>query len=653
MHPRLTPISLALALLAAQGALAQNATLDTVTVTATRFSELDCRAATNISLITREDIRNTPATNITELLATKAGIKASPLYGPLGVDASVDMRGFGSTSGSNTLVLLDGQRLSPVDMGSIIWSAIPLESIERIEIVRGSGTVLYGDGATGGVINIITDKSGKARASVTATLGSYGYAGVDGSFAGGNDKVYGNLFLRATTVDGYRKNSQQDQKTASGRVGLKLDKGEAFTDFSFYEESAGLPGNLLEAAYQRDPRSSRKPNDVQRRDGYRLRPGVAYALSANLDLEAEVGVEHQNLNTRMASSNWTSHRQRDTLSFTPRLRWRHGLGSLDSETVVGADFYDAEVKDTNQGSPNQLASQKSSAFYFQNLTNLTSALSLTLGGREQRMKQTAQQDAYPAWGQPELNGNATRSRSAYDIGLTYGVGSWQVFGKTGTTFRFANTDELFGYDNILYVPVFAGDLRPQHGRVSEIGTRLAQGAWSGRMALYRLTLTDEIGYDSSAGANINFDPTRRQGVEAELEWKITGQLRSKATYTYNDATFREGPYTGKQVPLVPTHQGNVQLNWDGGNIGQYGALLRLVGKRAYGSDFANAQKDLAGYATLDLQASWNLRPFVVKAQLINALDKKYAPFAGYSSTQGHYYYPADGRSVFISGRYDF
>ena len=80
----------------------------------------------------------------------------------MGIDATIDLRGFGDTANSNTLILLDGQRLNPIDSGSISWSTIPLANIERIEIIRGAGTVLYGDRATGGVINIITDKSGLA-----------------------------------------------------------------------------------------------------------------------------------------------------------------------------------------------------------------------------------------------------------------------------------------------------------------------------------------------------------------------------------------------------------------------------------------------------------------------------------------------------------
>ncbi|MBP8277208.1 MAG: TonB-dependent receptor, partial [Propionivibrio sp.] len=94
--------------------------------------------------------------------------------------------------------------------------------------------------------------------------------------------------------------------------------------------------------------------------------------------------------------------------------------------------------------------------------------------------------------------------------------------------------------------------------------------------------------------------------------------------------------------------------WDARQAGTYTASTRYVGKRRYGSDFANAQGCLSGYTTLDLQGAWDLKPWTITAKVMNALDKKYSPFAGYSSSRSDtYYYPADGRSFFISGRYDF
>jgi iron complex outermembrane receptor protein len=253
-----------------------------------------------------------------------------------------------------------------------------------------------------------------------------------------------------------------------------------------------------------------------------------------------------------------------------------------------------------------------------------------------------------------MDGSATRRRNAWDLGASYNGQGWRAYGKIGTTFRFANTDELFSFNPLTGNPAFAGDLRPQHGRIGEIGGSASLGPVQGRASLYRMHLKDEIGYDGAAGANVNFDPTRRQGFEAELDWRIAERLKAKMAYAYTDAEFRSGPYDGQRMPLVPRDKVTLQLTWDAGRAGSYSAVANHVGSRRYSGDFDNVRGRLSGYTTLDLQAAWNLKPWTVTARLLNALDKRYAPYAGYSPwIVDHYYYPADGRSFHLSARYDF
>jgi iron complex outermembrane receptor protein len=270
------------------------------------------------------------------------------------------------------------------------------------------------------------------------------------------------------------------------------------------------------------------------------------------------------------------------------------------------------------------------------------------------MKQSAHQDAYAPWFSPAVDGAIARSRSAYDLGLTYAADGWRAYGKTGTTFRFANVDELFGFDPLLFVPVFAGNLRPQHGKIHEIGGSMTAGRVNLRASIYQLDLTDEIGYDDALGANTNLSPTRRRGLELEADWTLAEGLRGKLAYAYTEARFRGGAYAGNAVPLVPRGQLSAQLTWNTGRSGTYSAAARHVSESRYGSDFNNTQGMLSGYTTLDLQAAWNLKPWRITAHLLNALDRKYSPLAGYSAFYNDtYFYPADRRSLFVSARFDF
>lgn len=635
----------------------------TIVVTATRFADSALPVAAPVSIISAEEIRQSPALGMPEILKAQAGLEVRSLYGNMGIDSVVDIRGFGDTGGSNAVTLLDGQRINSIGMDAVSWSAIPLESVQRIEILRGAGTVLYGDRATGGVINIITDKSGQPRASATATLGSNNYQSLGAQVAGGGEHGYFNLFAHYAETDGWRQNSQARQQAITGRSALTLAAGEAFVDFSLYEDKSGMPSSLLSAAYRSDPRQARTPADSQQRDGYRVRPGLKLKLSAHLALEAELAADHEKYDANNVSFASTYRRERDTLSLTPRLRWNHGLAGLNSETVLGLDYYDGKVAATSAsafGVIPQTARQTSTAYYLQNTTTFDRQWSMTVGARRQRVDQRVVQQTYNAdygfgpFPVPGLSDGAVRHRNAYDLALNYQAGAWRIYGKTGTMFRFANTDELFGYDPFTGNPVFAGDIKPQHGRVHEIGGDLELGPIKARASLFRLDLNDEIGYDGAAFANVNFDRSRRQGLETELDWRLSEHLKTRISYSLTDARFREGPYADKEIPMVARDKLALQLTWQAGSDASYSAIATHQGDRRYSGDYANTLGHLAGYTTLDVQGSWRFKPWTLTAKLLNVFDRRYAPYAGYSTFRSDYYYfPADGRSLFVSARYDF
>lgn len=623
---------------------------DAVVVSATRFPRTDPDIPASVSVITRDDIRRMPAVTLADVLKSQTGLEMRTLYGPLGIDATLDMRGFGDAAGTNTLILLDGQRLNAVSGDGINWSMIPLEIIQRIEIIRGSGTVLYGDRASGGVVNIITDKSGKPRASAALSLGSFGYRGADAFLAGSAGVLYYTLAGHHAETTGYRLNSQQDEQSIAGRVGLRTGFGEGFLDYGAYKSSNGLPGALFQVQYDNDPRFTRQPEFLQSRTGHRLRPGIVAELGRDVTMEAELGYEQYE--TRFRSPTFTLDREAQTVSLTPRVRWRHGLGGLKSETVFGLDIYRGEIGgdsfSTFSGNNRQTALQNSTAFYMQNITSLAPALHATAGLRRQRMRQEITDAA------ATLSGEGTRALGAYDVGLSYDLAPGaRLYGKIGRTFRFANTDELFGFDPITFAPLFRGDLLPQHGPIREIGASLRRGSFQLQASLYQLDLKDEINFNNVSGNNENFPGTRRRGFELEGRWQLSANLNAKLGFAQTGAKFTEGAFNGKTVPMVPNRKATAALDWDAGAYGRYSAALNHVGSRYYSGDLPNARQQLGGYATLDLQGAWSLRPWTISAKLMNAFDRKYAPFAGIDFAGRLFYFPADPRTVYLSASYQF
>jgi iron complex outermembrane receptor protein len=133
-------------------------TLPEVQVSAPRFPDTERTLPFGVSVITADEIRASGAGNVNEAIMRMLGVPGRvDFYG--GGEYSLDLRGFGVTADNNQVVVVDGVRVSEADLGGTRLAGIPIDSVERIEVLRGSGAVLYGEGATGGVI-VITTKAG-------------------------------------------------------------------------------------------------------------------------------------------------------------------------------------------------------------------------------------------------------------------------------------------------------------------------------------------------------------------------------------------------------------------------------------------------------------------------------------------------------------
>ncbi|HEX5126554.1 MAG TPA: TonB-dependent receptor [Rhodocyclaceae bacterium] len=612
--------------------------LDPVVVTATRFAEANSAAPTSVTVIDHDEIESSPGLTIVDVLKTRAGIDVRSLYGPLAVDASVDLRGFGETATSHTLVLLDGIRLNPIDLGSIAWDSIPLEHVQRIEIIRGGGSVLYGDRAVGGVINIITDKSGRKSASVITTLGSYGYKSAEADIAGQGPGYY-QLNVKQGSTNGWRRNNETDQQIINAKVGHIYDAGHSWQlDASYFAQSYGLPSGISEDDFKNDPRKTDTPNDWAKHDGYRVRPSGAWVFSDTLRAEGEVGLEqiHSEFNNFGFRDNTVQ-----TVSVTPRVKWQHGLGTLRSETVMGVDSYVSNLHTDIAGAPDTpifdtvKVDQTSSALYANNQTWLTERWVTSAGVRWQRVEQTATDQA----SNEQLDNN--HEKTIGELGLSGFLNSrWRVFGKVAQVFRFANTDELTTFSGL------GSAVRPEQGTLVQSGTEWRNANMGTQLSVYDMKLTDEIAYNVVTMQNENLARTRHAGLEWDGDWRMSDAFALRAGYAFTRAVFRAGDDIGKNIPLVPRHHASAILTWKK-DAWSASMTTNYVGARQFGSDTANVAPKLPPHTTADVLASYSWAHWKASAQIRNLFDKRYADTAFVN-----YYYPADGRELFVSLRYD-
>ena len=191
---------------APKSASGANATkLGTIVVTATGFEDMLKNEVRNVSVITAEDMENRGYRDLREILEKAPGVS---FHGD-----TVDLRGQGQKANTSVKVLLNGVALNMIDTTptSIPIDLVPIEDIERVEIIPGGGSVLYGSGTSGGVINIITKKGAKyPYANVSTKIASYNYKDLNFG-AGGN--VSENLFLKTAIKGfdqhGYRKGERE------------------------------------------------------------------------------------------------------------------------------------------------------------------------------------------------------------------------------------------------------------------------------------------------------------------------------------------------------------------------------------------------------------------------------------------------------------
>jgi iron complex outermembrane receptor protein len=271
-------------------------------------------------------------------------------------------------------------------------------------------------------------------------------------------------------------------------------------------------------------------------------------------------------------------------------------------------------------------------------------------------EQKANQDAYTSYGtyNPYIQGETSQNKNAYEISLNYFKDTWGGYLKTNKGFRFANLDELYGYDEN-YISTFYGNmLKPQISKNNEIGFLYKSNFVDTRLALFRTEITNEIAYNSLLGANTNYDPTRRQGLETNLNLKISESMELKINYSYLDAKFTSGSLKSNFIPTVPKESGSLIFVINDQNYGKYLVQTNYVGSRYFADDIENIKNKMQDYLTVDFKASWIIDQLKINLTGLNIFDKKYAQSGILNmSKTDYYFYPANGRSVFLSAQYDF
>ncbi len=654
MKPVITCAALAALLAPGQLLAAEPAPADTpyimdeVVVTATRQEEKIVDVPANVTVISQEDIAISTAQSIPDLLRTEVGITVLDITGN-GRNMKVDLRGFGETAQSNTLVLVDGRRVNQPDMSGTDWTLIDLERVERIEIVRGGrGAVLYGDNATGGVINIITREGGDTfHSGAKVAVGSYDYYKSSAFLSGRQENLSYNLSASHKDSDGYRDNSGMLAKDVGGNFAYDIsDALQIKWSADYHKDTTDMPGSIKKSEFDTGTsrRQSLHPDNFNNLEDYyfKVNPTLFFGSDNLVTME----ISHRKRSSLFFSSSqygsYAGDTDTKTLTASPQLILHEKIGGMANTLNLGLDLTDAEEDIINTssfaGESTYAMEKKNSGAYIHNELNLLDNLAVSAGYRNDKVKYEFD---------PGTPASSKQSEDLYTAGINYALEkNTAVYLNYSRSFRYPVMDEMF---NFFSNTVDTG-LLPQSSDNYEVGIRHRFSPMlTATTNLFRLDTKDEIFYDPTGGdygygANVNHDgKTRREGMELSLAADLN-RLGLTVSYSYTDTSMEDGTGTDRKVPGVPTHKASAgaTLALDQGFT--VGVNTVYMGKRYFESDFSNSFPEQDDYVLVNAKLKYQWQNLEAYLDINNLTDKEYSEYGVLSWEPQEAYYPSPERN---------
>ncbi len=596
--PRRRAALLALGASAAPAVLAQTppavpaAALAPVVVTATRIESRADEVLADLVVIDRAAIEVSGARTLSELLAREAGLQTNSNGGP-GQASSIITRG---TSGRHTLLLVDGVRLTSLYTATAPWETIPVETIERIEVLKGPASALYGADAAGGVVQVFTRQGIEGRQQqVALTAGSFGHGRAAASLWGGNKEG-----LRYAL--GFQHMAERGISATSANSGVD----------SFVPDRDGFRQGAMNASLQvplaahwRVDASMVYSNGVSRFDEYQGSGTdsrtIARSAIARVGLTGKLSKDWQTEFTWGHSDNAANPIK--SLYYTPvrsslqSLTWQNTVATRLGAVLAGAQF----SQDTIEQTPAPAQPQRDTRSAFAGVNGQ---------GGIHIWQANVRRDLSSAYGE--------RNTSLAAYGLQFSP-DWRASASWGQTFVAPSFGDL--YDAYYGNP----NLRPEHGVNREVALTWAQAGRQAKLTYFDNRIRDLLAYDRVT------DKVQNIGVAHIRGWTLSAHARLAGINVRGalDGLDPRDEGSGKLLPRRARQQASLGADWSQGPLRLGGTLLH-VGSR-FDDTSNSASRRLPAYATADLFAEWRFaRDLDLQLKLNNLGDRRYETVYGYN-----------------------
>lgn len=634
-----------------------------VVVTASRRESDVLDVPSGVTVVTGGQIRESGATNIVEVVQRQPGFFAQgQVKGAY--DQVVDIRGYnnGAGNGQRALVLVDGRKTNSVVGTFTDWATIPLDNIERIEIVRGPASALYGDGALAGVVNIITKKGRKEFVGTAGVAGGTWstYRAFTNAAGGSGDLTY-DVFAALEGTGGWRDHSKFAANDLTGRFEFPLNASlRAVVKVGHHTDRRQQPGTLSAAQIDslgRDGADATRIGDTDVQEDY-----VDLGLVQKLDEwgEASLFLNHSTRAHNLFSRQFGGVLADDQSQIT-MVQLKHVIApaplSGKATFTTGVDL-SYETAAGESGAP--LADSDESN-YRRRLIGLyegfevrpVGPVTVSGGLRYDRALLTLDKRVGPSSFSFDVD-----DQRAFDEISGFGGVTWRVleelsaYASWGRTFKLPTRDEMVGF------LATAPGLKEERAMLYEAGLRFWSGAWgSAGVTFYRMDVRNELFFDNVVTfSSINFDRVVHQGIEAEARATPCSFVELFGSWTLSRVRIEEGQspsQEGKTYPVTPRVAGTAgaTVRYEGASLTASG---RYAGRRFLINDFDNVGPTLPDVLVLDARLAYTWRSLTAFVSVYNLGDREYNDSGGSGGGFGpDRFSPAPERSWLFGGEVKF